>query len=49
MDEGRAVDVSLSFSKALNLVSHSILRKRGLDGWAVRWIGKWLKSRPQRV
>ena len=45
--------VHLDFSKAFDVVSHSILidklRKRGLDEWTVRWIENWLNNRTQRV
>jgi len=45
VDERRAVNVVyLDFSKAFDTVSHNILigklRKRGLDEWTVRWIGR---------
>jgi len=54
VEEGRAVDVVyLDFSKSFGTVSHNILlgklRKYGLDEWSVRWIGKWLNGRTQRV
>ncbi|GAB0177598.1 mitochondrial enolase superfamily member 1 [Grus japonensis] len=53
MDEGRAVDVYLDFSKAFGTVSHNILtgklRKCRLDEWTVRWIENWLNGRAQRV
>ncbi|GAB0203289.1 mitochondrial enolase superfamily member 1 [Grus japonensis] len=53
VDEGRAVNVYLNFSKAFDTVSHNILtgklRKGGLDEWTVRWIENWLNVRAQRV
>ncbi|CAM4700866.1 unnamed protein product, partial [Lepidochelys kempii] len=47
VDEGKAVDVLfLDFSKAFDMVSHSILdsklKKYGLDEWTIRWIESWL-------
>ncbi|CAM5178111.1 unnamed protein product [Eretmochelys imbricata] len=54
VDEGKVVDVLfLDFSKALDMVSHSILasklKKYGLDEWTIRWIESWIDSRAQRV
>ncbi|CAM4512741.1 unnamed protein product, partial [Caretta caretta] len=54
VDEGKAVDVLfLDFSKAFDMVSHSILanklKKYGLDEWTVRWIESWLDHGAQRV
>ncbi|CAM5076950.1 unnamed protein product [Eretmochelys imbricata] len=54
LDEGKAVDVLfLDFSKALDMVSHSILasklKKYGLDEWTIRWIESWLDCRAQQV
>ena len=53
MDEGRAIDVYLDFSKAFDTVSHNILlgklRKYGLDEWSVKWIENWLNGRTQRA
>ncbi|CAM5078510.1 unnamed protein product [Eretmochelys imbricata] len=54
VDEGKAVDVLfLDFSKAFDMVSHSILasklKKCGLDEWTIRWIESWLDHRAQRV
>ncbi|CAM4563207.1 unnamed protein product, partial [Lepidochelys kempii] len=54
VDEGKAVDVLfLDFSKAFDMVSHSILasklKKYGLDEWTIRWIEGWLDCRAQRV
>ncbi|CAM5111223.1 unnamed protein product [Natator depressus] len=54
VDEGKAVDVLfLDFSKAFDMVSHSILvsklKKYGLDEWTIRWIESWLDCRAQRV
>ncbi|CAM5107468.1 unnamed protein product [Eretmochelys imbricata] len=54
VDEGKAVDVLfLDYSKAFDMVSHSILasklKKYGLDEWTIRWIKSWLDSQAQRV
>ncbi|CAM5112568.1 unnamed protein product [Eretmochelys imbricata] len=54
VDEGKAVDVLfLVFSKAFDMVSHSILasklKKYGLDEWTIRWIESWRDCRAQRV
>jgi len=53
VDEGRAVDDYLDFSKAFDTVSHNILlgkrRKCGLDEWSVRWIENWLNGTTQRA
>ncbi|CAM5081206.1 unnamed protein product [Natator depressus] len=54
VDEGKAVDVLfLDFSKAFDMVSHSILaiklKKYGLDEWTIRWIESWLYCRAQWV
>ncbi|CAM4665230.1 unnamed protein product [Caretta caretta] len=54
VDEGKAVDMLfLDFSKAVDMVSHSILasklEKYGLDEWTIRWIESWLDCRAQRV
>ncbi|CAM5149486.1 unnamed protein product [Natator depressus] len=54
VDEGKAVDVLfLDFSKAFDMVSHSILasklKKYGLDEWTRRWIESWLDCQAQRV
>ncbi|CAM5103262.1 unnamed protein product [Eretmochelys imbricata] len=54
VDEGKAVDVLfLDFSKAFDIVSHSIvaskLKKYGLDEWTIRWIESWLDCWAQRV
>ncbi|CAM5119228.1 unnamed protein product [Eretmochelys imbricata] len=54
VDEGKAVEVLfLDFSKAFDMVSHSILasklKKYGLDEWTIRWIESWLDCRAQRV
>ncbi|CAM5128003.1 unnamed protein product, partial [Eretmochelys imbricata] len=54
VDEGKAVAVLfLVFSKAFDMVSHSILasklKKYGLDEWTIRWIESWLDYRAQRV
>ncbi|KAK4813827.1 hypothetical protein QYF61_001831 [Mycteria americana] len=54
VDEGKAVDVVyLDFSKAFDMVSHSILLEKlaahGLDGCPLRWVKNWLDGRAQRV
>ncbi|CAM4529784.1 unnamed protein product [Lepidochelys kempii] len=53
VDEGKAVDVLfLDFSKAFDMVSHSILvskLKYGLDECTIRWVESWLDCRAQRV
>ncbi|KAK4832250.1 hypothetical protein QYF61_021602 [Mycteria americana] len=54
VDEGKAVDVVyLDFSKAFDMVSHSILLEKlaahGLDGCALRWVKNWLDGWAQRV
>ncbi|CAM4500695.1 unnamed protein product, partial [Caretta caretta] len=54
VDEGKVVDVLfLDFSKAFDMVSHSILasklKKYGLDEWTIRWIESWLDCRAQWV
>ncbi|KAK4815565.1 LOW QUALITY PROTEIN: hypothetical protein QYF61_004082 [Mycteria americana] len=54
VDEGKAVDVVyLNFSKAFDMVSHSILLEKlaahGLDGCTLRWVKNWLDGRAQRV
>ncbi|CAM5112035.1 unnamed protein product [Natator depressus] len=54
VDEGKAMDVLfLDFSKAFDMVSHSILasklKKYGLDEWTIRWVESWLDCRAQRV
>ncbi|CAM4404901.1 unnamed protein product [Caretta caretta] len=53
VDEGKAVDVFLDFSKAFDTVSHSILasklRKYGLDECTIRWIESWLDCQAQQV
>ncbi|CAM5141129.1 unnamed protein product [Natator depressus] len=51
---GKAVDVLfLDFSKAFDMVSHSILtsklKKYGMDEWIIRWIESWLDHRTQRI
>ncbi|CAM5132199.1 unnamed protein product [Eretmochelys imbricata] len=44
---------SLTFSKAFDMVFHSILasklKKYGLDEWTIRWIESWLDCRAQQV
>ncbi|CAM5076430.1 unnamed protein product [Natator depressus] len=52
VDEGKAVDMFLDFSKAFDMVSHSILAsklKYGLDEWTIRWIESWLDCQAQQV
>jgi len=54
VDEGKAVVViCLDFSKAFDIVSHSILLEKlaahGLDGCTHHWIKNWLNGRAQRV
>jgi len=54
VDEKKAVDVFFQcFSKAIDAVPHSILLdklpSRGMNGFMVRWVKNWLKSRTQRV
>ncbi|CAM4636979.1 unnamed protein product [Lepidochelys kempii] len=54
VDEGKVVDVLfLDFSKAFDMVSHSILasklKKYGLDECTIRWVESWLDCRAQRV
>ncbi|KAK4819151.1 hypothetical protein QYF61_025942 [Mycteria americana] len=54
VDEGKAVDVVyLDFSKAFDMVSHSIILEKlaahGLDGCTLRWVKNWLDGRAQRV
>ncbi|CAM4658440.1 unnamed protein product [Lepidochelys kempii] len=43
----------LGFTKAFDMVSHSILasklKKYGLDEWTIRWIESWLDCRAQQV
>ncbi|KAK4810796.1 hypothetical protein QYF61_008768 [Mycteria americana] len=53
-DKGRAVDVAyLDFSKAFDIVSHSILISKlgscGLGEWTTRWVRKWLDHWAQRL
>ncbi|CAM4653151.1 unnamed protein product [Lepidochelys kempii] len=54
VDKGKAVDlIYLDFSKAFDMVSHSILasqlKKYGLDEWTIRWIESWLDRQAQRA
>jgi len=54
VDKGRAVDVFyLDFSKAFDMVSHSILTSKllryELDKSAKRWIESWLDNQEQRI
>ncbi|KAK4813316.1 hypothetical protein QYF61_023991 [Mycteria americana] len=45
--------VYLDFSKAFDMVSHSILLEKlaahGLDGCTLHWVKNWLDGRAQRV
>ncbi|NXV39091.1 PO23 protein, partial [Rissa tridactyla] len=52
--EGKAVDVvSLDFSEAFDMVSHSIILEKlaahGLDEHTLRWVKDWLSVQAQRV
>ena len=54
VDEGKAVDVVyLDFSKAFDMISHSILlgklAARGLDRYTLLWVRNWLEGHAQRV
>lgn len=54
VDEGKAVDVVyLDFSKAFNMVSHSILLGKlaahGLERYTLLYIRNWLEGRAQQV
>ncbi|KAK4818426.1 hypothetical protein QYF61_012960, partial [Mycteria americana] len=54
VDEGKAVDgIYLDFSKAFDIVSHSILLEKlmahGLGRCTLRWVKNWLDGRAQRV
>ncbi|MCQ4179445.1 hypothetical protein FK518_28250, partial [Klebsiella pneumoniae] len=54
VDEGKAVDVVyLDFSKAFDIISHSILLEKlaayGLDGRTLHWVKNWLDGQAQRV
>ncbi|GAB0210177.1 mitochondrial enolase superfamily member 1 [Grus japonensis] len=54
VDEGKAVDVIyLDFSKAFDMVSHSILLEKlaahGLDGCTLCWVKNWPEGQAQRV
>ncbi|PKU32962.1 rna-directed dna polymerase from mobile element jockey-like [Limosa lapponica baueri] len=54
VDEGKAVDVVyLDFSKAIDMVTHSILLEKlaahGLEGSTLRWVKNWLEGQAQRV
>ncbi|CAM5157446.1 unnamed protein product [Eretmochelys imbricata] len=54
VDEGKALDVLfLDFSKAFDMVSHSILasklKKYGLEEWTIRWTESWLDCWAQQV
>jgi len=45
-DKGRAMDViCLDFCKVFDTFPHNILlsklEERGLDGWTMRWLGRW--------
>ncbi|GAB0179510.1 mitochondrial enolase superfamily member 1 [Grus japonensis] len=53
-DEGKTVHVVyLDFSKAFDIVSHSILLEKlaahGLDGHMLHWVKSWLDDQAQRV
>ncbi|PKU39475.1 rna-directed dna polymerase from mobile element jockey-like [Limosa lapponica baueri] len=52
VDEGKVVDVVyLDFSKAFDIVSHSILLEKlaahGLNGSTLRWVKNWLEAGPR--
>ncbi|KAK4828108.1 hypothetical protein QYF61_023470 [Mycteria americana] len=54
VDEGKAVVVFyLNFSKAFDMVSHSILLEKlaahGLDGYTLQWVKNWLDGWAPRV
>ncbi|KAK4824932.1 hypothetical protein QYF61_021552 [Mycteria americana] len=54
VDKGKAVDiVYLDFSKAFDMVSHSILLEKlaahGLDGRTLCWVKNWMDGQAQRV
>ncbi|CAM5128318.1 unnamed protein product [Natator depressus] len=54
VDMGKALDMMyLDFSKAFDMVSHSMLtsklKKYGLDEWTIKWIESWLDHWAQRV
>ncbi|CAM4454432.1 unnamed protein product [Caretta caretta] len=54
VDIGKVVDViCLDFSKAFDMISHSILasklKKYGLDELTIRWIESWLDCQAQQV
>ncbi|CAM4466408.1 unnamed protein product, partial [Lepidochelys kempii] len=54
VDEGEAVNVLfLDFSKAFDMVSHSILasklKRYGLNEWTISWTESWRDRRAQRV
>ncbi|GAB0205804.1 mitochondrial enolase superfamily member 1 [Grus japonensis] len=54
VDEGKAVDVVyLDFSKAFDIVSHSILLDKlaahGLDRCTLHWVKNWLDGQAQRL
>ena len=54
MDEGKPVVVAyLDFSKAFDMVSHSILLEKlaahGLDRYTLSWVKNWLDGWAQRV
>ena len=54
VDEGKAVDVvCLDFSKAFDMVSHSILLGKlaacGLDRYTLLWSRNWLEGCAQRI
>ncbi|CAM5111205.1 unnamed protein product [Natator depressus] len=54
VDMGKVVDVLfLDFSKAFDMVSHSILssrlKKYGLEEWSIKWLESWLDRQAQWV
>ena len=54
MDEGKTVGAAcLDFSKAFDMVPHSILLDKfsscEMSRFTVRWVKDWLKGRAQRV
>ncbi|CAM4527801.1 unnamed protein product [Lepidochelys kempii] len=54
VDMGKVVDVLfLDYSKAFDMVSHSILssrlKKYGLEEWSIKWLESWLDHRAQWV
>ena len=54
VDVGQAVDIDyLDFSKAFDMVPHSLLLEKpmcySLEKWSVQWVGNWLTGHTQRV